>query len=178
MEMHHDFEESRVESFLSPLGAIPPAARRRPPPVRVRRLALVAIALVAIAGVAIAATRHPGPLHRTTLTPIPSPLTCSGIIGRSADRAAAYLSAHGYKISWRFETYAGHALSQPHGSRPGMVEGYSNTVAGPPAKSLVEDVAPTNRPKSVVVFTQARGDLNAPRIVPPKCARGSSMRAP
>jgi hypothetical protein len=173
MEMPKNFDDPRVEAFLSPLARIAPAARRPRPPVRVRRLALVALGLVAITGVAVAATRnsHHGPLHHVIATPNPSPLTCSGIIGKSPKHAAAYLSAHGYKVSWRFETSAGHALSKPHGTQPGAVEGYSKTVAKPPAGTVVSDVAPTDTPKYVVVFTQARSDPNAERIVPPKCAR-------
>jgi hypothetical protein len=173
MEMYEDFDDPRIEAFLSPLARIAPAARRPRPPVRVRRLAVIVLALVAITGVAVAATRgsHHGPLHHATLTPIASALTCSGIIGKSPKHAAAYLSAHGYKVSWRFETYAGRALSKPHGSRPGFVEGHSKTLARPRPGTVVSDVAPTDTPKYVVVFTQARGDPNAPRIVPPKCAR-------
>jgi hypothetical protein len=172
--MPGDLEDPRVKAFLSPLGRLAPATRRQPAPIRVRRFAVLALALIAIAGVAVAATRtsQHGPLHHVTMTPNPSPLTCSGIIGNSSGQAGAYLSAHGYQVSWRFETFAGHALSKPHGSQPGAVEGYSKTVARPPAGTIVSDIAPSDRAKHVIVFTQGRGDPNAPRIVPPKCARG------
>lgn len=168
--MDEQFEEARVEQFLSPLGAISPATRRPRPPVRVRRLAAIALAAVVIfGGGAIAATRVFGPLHNATITPIPTRLSCSGLIASSGDRAASYLAAHGYRVSWRFQTFGSKVLSPAHGSQPGAVAGYSKTVATPPAGSIVSDVLRIG-PHSVVVLTQGRDDPNAPRIVPPSCS--------
>jgi hypothetical protein len=59
-ETGRDQEEARVEAFLAPLAKVAPAARsttRTRPPLRLRRLAVIAFAVVALgAGVAVAAT--------------------------------------------------------------------------------------------------------------------------
>ncbi len=167
----HDLEDARLEAFLAPLAGVAPATKRPREPLRVRRLALIAVALaVLVAGVAVAATRLSGPLHHDTITPIHSPLTCSGIIGRSAEHAESYLSSRGYRVFWRSQTYNSKPLSQPHGSTPGSVSGYSQPLRTPPANAVVWNAIRIGR-RGVFVFTQARNDPNAPRIVAPKCRR-------
>jgi hypothetical protein len=172
MKATNDFEDARVEAFLAPLSKLAPATRRACRPLRVSRLALaLAGGLLLAGGVAVAATNVFGPLHDVNGTPDPSPLTCSGLVGAPATDAASYLEAHGYQVSWRFLTYSDTALSQPHGSTPGAVEGHSQIVPGPPPGSVVSNLGPLpDDPTTVIVFTQAANDPNAPQIGSPNCA--------
>lgn len=169
MNAENELEEIRVTALLAPLAQIAPARRAGRPPIRLRRLAALAVGLMAVAGAGAAAATQFGALHEVTEQPDPSPLTCSGIIGESPQEAQSYLDAHGYKISWRYETFDSQAIQQPSGSQPGAVGGYSREVDNPPADTIVSDALPTNHPHEVIVFTQGKDDPNAPIVVPPDC---------
>ena len=183
MKATNDFEDARVEAFLAPLAKVAPATRHAHRPLRVRRLGLaLAGALLLAGGVAVAATNVFGPAHYIDNTPSPSSWTCSGLIGESGADVGAYLQAHGYSVaagakpgphqaSWRFLTYSDTVLRQPNGSTPGAIEGHSEVVPGPPPGSVVSNIlAVSADPPSLIVFTQAANDPNAPQVTAPQCA--------
>lgn len=168
-EAAHHAEEAQVRDLLAPLGAIAPAAidqRRR---WRAGRVAAATLGLLAaLSGIAVAATQVFGPLHETTLSAGPGPLTC-GVVGASAADADASLRARGYDVSWRFETY-GTKVEPPNASGVGSVSGgFSATVDSPPPGSIVAQIAPGPGPNEVIAFAQAKDDPNAPQIVQPDC---------
>jgi hypothetical protein len=177
-------DDARIEALLASLGQISPATRRRRAPRRVRRLVLVGAVLAVLAGGgAFAATKVFGPLHNAELTPPRTPLTCSGVIGQSADHAAAYFSAHGYQVSWRLMHWGSEVERGGQGSGPQAIGGsqsktvetpqaiggsHSDIVETPPPDSVVWDVTQIG-PDQVIVQVQAPNDPNAPQLSPPKC---------
>jgi hypothetical protein len=169
MSAENPLEEARIKAFLAPLGKIRPATRAPRPPIKLRRLVPLALGLTGVATAGAIAATQSGPLHDVTAQPDPSPLTCSGIIGQPPQEAQAYLEGHGYKISWRYETFSSESVQEPSGSQPGAVSGYSQEVASPPGDSIVSDVLPFNSPDRVIVFTQGKDDPNAPTVLPPDC---------
>src|SRR5581483_3134466 len=154
MSHDNDLEERRVKSFLAPLAEIPPATRARRAPIKLWRLITVAVGLTGVAAAGAVAATQTGSLHEVTAQPDPSPLTCSGVIGEPPQQAQSYFEEHGYKISWRYDTFDAQAIEEPSASQPGAVGGYSREVETPPTDSIVSDVLPTDQAKLVVVFTQ------------------------
>ncbi|MBS1878598.1 MAG: hypothetical protein JST31_03700 [Actinobacteria bacterium] len=171
-------DERVVAEFLQPLSELQPASRpaagraRRPVRRTVRRTTVVAFVAICLGtGGALAATGVFGPLHDVTLQPPANPISCSGLIGRPAGAAIRFFSAHGYSVSWRYQTFGTTVVEPSHPGEPtGVVGGRSTEVERPPHGTVLFDaeIVGGADSKRVIAFAVDRDDPNAPQVQPPR----------
>jgi hypothetical protein len=182
---HRRIDDRDLKQFLSPLREVVPVpvpspSTRVPRSGRargqIRRVLLLAALIATLGAAAFGATRVFGPLHGTELTPPPSGLTCSGIIGESAAKADAYLEVHHFRVSWRLERFGSKVVPSTEPDEPTGVEGgRAIHVAEPPPGTVLFDIARVGPGASrrVIATVIEKDDPNAPTLTPATPCAGS-----